>query len=144
MHGLIVSVLSPAHDIGEDGLPSSTEAPFVMFSPVSGVVHGVEFGQGFEVRGFLLAHECFDDQCSSNCAYDYLSRPMSNIRRVLGDALGCLVDVPRNFVGVFSNLMDVPGNPMRVPGNLMGVLGNLMDVLGILVCTLLERSLNGC
>ena len=32
-----------------------------MFSPVSGVVHGVEFVQGFEVHSFLLEHEYFDD-----------------------------------------------------------------------------------
>ena len=123
VHGLIPSVLSPVHDIGEDGLSSSTETPFVMFSPVSGVAHGDEFAQGFEVRGFLLEHECFDDQCPCNGAYNYLSGPMSNIRRVLGDALGCLVNVVRNF---------------------MGVLGNLMDVLGILVRALLKRGLNGC
>ena len=87
-----------------------------MFSPVSGVAHGIEFAQGFEVGGFLLEHECFDDQCPCNGAYNYLSCPMSNIRRVLGNALG----------------------------NFMGVLGNLMDVLGILVCALLKTGLSGC
>ena len=45
---------------------------------------------------------------------------MNNIRRVLSDGFGCLVDVP---------------------GNLMSVTGNFMDVLGIFVCALLKGSL---
>ena len=50
---LFLRVLSPAHDISENRLPSSAETPFVVFSLVSGVAHRIQFVQGFEVRGFL-------------------------------------------------------------------------------------------
>jgi len=86
-----------------------------MVGLVSRVMYGVQFVQGFEVRGFLWESEYLDDFCPSNCTHNHLFRLMNNVRRVPSDA---------------------PGGPVNVPGN-------FMDVPGILVCVLLERGLSG-
>ena len=64
-----------------------------MIGLVSGVVHGVQFVQHFEVRDFLLGHMNSDNCYPSKHAYNDLSRFMGNVCRTQGDCLGGLVDV---------------------------------------------------